>query len=181
MIATSNFLIPNGTFIVELVAFVIVLAIVARYILPPVNRALKDRQTAIRSELEAADEAKADAARADEERRAALEQARQHAREIVEQANRTAERLSAEAQTRGQSEYDRMVSSADAEIRLARQWALEEAANRLGELVVETVERIIGREMDAAAHRDLIEEAIDALQRDTSAGDARAAGAGIQS
>ena len=37
-IATSNFLIPNGTFIVELVAFIIVLGVVARYILPPVNK-----------------------------------------------------------------------------------------------------------------------------------------------
>ncbi len=179
--ATNNFLIPNGTLIVELLAFVIVLAIVAKYILPPINKALRERQAAIRSEMEAADEAKADAEAADEERRSALEMARQQAREIVEQANRTAERLSEEAHSRGQSEYERLVSSADAEIRLARQRALEEAASRLGELVVETVERIIGREMDAAAHRDLIGEAIDALQRDTAAGDATAAGASVES
>jgi F-type H+-transporting ATPase subunit b len=177
-IATSNFLIPNGTFIVELVAFVVVLAIVAKRILPPVNKVLKERQDQIRSELEAADEAKADAAAADAERREALEHARQQAREIVEQANRTAERLDAEAQSRGQSEYDRLVTSAEAEVRLARQRALEEAASRLGELVVEVVERIIGREMDAAAHRDLIDEAVDALARDTGADDAAAAGAG---
>jgi F-type H+-transporting ATPase subunit b len=177
-IATSNFLIPNGTFFVELVAFVVVLAIVARRILPPVNKKLKERQEQIRSELEAADEAKADAAAADAERREALEHARQQAREIVEQANRTAERLDAEAQSRGQSEYDRLVTSAEAEVRLARQRALEEAASRLGELVVEVVERIIGREMDAAAHRDLIDEAVDALARDTGADDAAAAGAG---
>src|SRR5580704_8027956 len=174
-IATSNFLIPNGTFIVEFVAFVIVLAIVAKRILPPVNKALKERQDQIRSELQAADEAKSDAAAADAERREALEHARQQAREIVEQANRTAERLDAEAQSRGQSEYDRLVTSAEAEVRLARQRALEEAASRLGELVVEVVERIIGREMDAAAHRDLIDEAVDALARDTGAGDAAAA------
>lgn len=177
MLIASNFLVPNGTFIVELIAFLVILLVVARYALPPLNRALQERQDAIRSEIDAADAAKADAAAADAQRREELEHARERGREIVEQAQRTAERLSDEARARGQSEYDRLVSSAEAEVRLARQRALEEAAQRLGELVVDVVERIIGREMDAAAHRDLIDEAVDALAAET--GDAAAAaGAG---
>ena len=55
------------------------------------------------------------------------------------------------------------MASAEAEMQLARQRAVEEAAARLGELVVEVVERIIGREVDADAHRDLIDEAVAAL------------------
>jgi F-type H+-transporting ATPase subunit b len=162
-IATSNFLIPNGTFIVELIAFVLVLGIAARYILPPLNNALRVRQERIRSELEAADVAKAEAEAADEARRAELEHARQQAREIVAQANRTAEALVAEAETRAQEEKDRILATAAAEVRLARQRALEEAATRLGDLVMEVVGRVIGREVDAEAHRDLIEEAVAAL------------------
>jgi F-type H+-transporting ATPase subunit b len=164
---SNVFIVPNGTFIAEIVAFLVVLVVVGKYILPPLNRMLAERQESIRAELAAADEAKADAAAADADRRAALEHARAQAREIVEQAQRTAERLAAEARDRGQREYERLVSSADAEVQLARQRALEEAAQHLGELVVEVVERIIGREMDRAAHRDLIEEAIDALARET--------------
>lgn len=182
-IFTSDFLIPNATFIVELVAFLIVLGFVAKYILPQVDRALKDRQEQIRAELAAADEAKADAAAADDERRAALEEARHQAREIVAQANRTADQVTTDAQARGQSEYDRLLAAAEADVRLARQRALEEAAARLGELVVDVVERVIGREVDAQAHRDLIDEAVGALAHDTGIGDhgaadATAAGAG---
>lgn len=176
--ATSNFLIPNATLIVEVIAFLIVLAVVARYILPPLNRALSERQEQIRGEMAAADRAKADAQAADEERRAELDSARSRAREIVEQANRTSDRVNADARSRGQAEYDRIVSSADAEVRLARQRAVEEASDRLGQLVVDTVERIIGREMDSAAHRDLIDEAVAALRRDTESTDATAAQAG---
>ena len=177
-IATSNFLVPNGTIVAELIAFVIVLAVMARYILPVVNKALRERQEGIRAELEAADEAKADAAATDEERRAELEAARQQAREIVAQANRTAEQVGVDAQARGQSEYDRMLAAADAEVKLARQRALEEAAARLGEVVVDVVERVIGREVDVEAHRDLIGEAAAALSQDESSADASAAGAG---
>lgn len=161
---TSNvFIVPNGTLIAEIIAFVVVLWVVAKYVLPRLNQALAERQQMIASELQAADQAKADAAAADEARRTELEAARLRAREIVEQAQRTADRLAEEARTRGQTEYDRLVSSAESEVALARQRAVEEAARKLGDLVVEVVERIIGREMDAAAHRDLIDEAVAAL------------------
>ena len=46
----------------------------------------------------------------------------------------------------------------------------------MGEIVLDTVEKIIGREVDGAAHRDLLDEAIEALKSDTQAGD-RGAGA----
>ena len=174
---SSVFIVPNGTFIAELVAFLIVLGVVAKYLLPPLNRVLSERQDAIRAELAAADAAKSDAEAADADRRAALEHARSQAREIIEQAQRTSDRLAEEARERGQREYDRLVTSADAEVRLARQRALEEAAQRLGELVVDVVERIIAREMDAAAHRDLIDEAVRALAQDAGAGGSAAAAA----
>lgn len=171
----SNFLVPNATFIVELVAFLIVLLIIGRYVLPFLNTQLTARQEKIRRELSEADAARAEATAADDERREALEQARHHAREIVAQANATAERVAAEGQARGQEEYERILASAQADIALARQRALEEASSKLGTLVMEVVERIIGREMDAAAHRDLIDEAVQAL---TASGDTQGAGAG---
>ncbi len=157
------FIVPNGTFIVEVVAFVIVLAVVAKYAVPLVNSQLQERQDAIAAELAAADEAKSEAEAQDEERRAELERARARAREIVEQAEHTASRLTEDAKARGQREYEERVASAEAEVRLARQRALEEAAQSLGGVVVDVVERIIGREVDSAAHSDLIGEAVRAL------------------
>jgi len=168
-IASSNFLVPNGTFIVELIGFVIVLAFVARYLLPPINKMIAERQHRMATELSALDEARADAEAADRERREALERARAQAREIVEQANRTAEALVAEGRDRADSEKDRIMTSATAEVELARQRAVDEASARIGQLVLEVVERIIGREVDAAAHRDLIDEAIQALASEAGA------------
>jgi F-type H+-transporting ATPase subunit b len=125
--------------------------------------------------LEAAELAKADAAAADDERRQALEAVRQQAREIVAQANRTAEQVRTDAQAKGQSDYERILGNAETEVGLARQRAVEEAANRMSEIVMEVVEQVIGREVDAEAHRDLIDEAVRALQADTSGGAAAGA------
>src|SRR5665213_1300564 len=83
-----------------LFAFLIVLWVIGRKVLPPLNKVLVERQEQIRGELEAADKAKADAEDADAERRSALEAARHQAREIVSQANTTADQITTSAQAR---------------------------------------------------------------------------------
>jgi len=176
-IADSNFLIPNSTLIVELVAFLIVLGVIGKFVLPLLKEKLDERAELIRSELAAADEAKADATAADEERKAALEESRHQAREIVAQANRTAEQVRADAQANAQGEYERIVGNAELEVALARQRAVEQAAGRMGEMVLDVVERIIGREVSQEAHRDLIDEAVEALSADAAGSAPSGAGA----
>ncbi len=176
MTTAGIFLLPNATCFVELAVCLILVFVLAQYVLPVLNKAVTDRQEQIRSSMEAAERARTDAAAADDERRAALETARQQAREIVATANRTAAQVLADSQTTARTEYERIVDSADAEVQLARQRAVDEAATRLGELVLEVVERVIGREIDAEAHRDLIDVAVTALNAEGRGG-AAAAGA----
>jgi F-type H+-transporting ATPase subunit b len=176
MTTAGIFLLPNGTFFIELIVSIVLILLIYKYVLPPINKAMTERQEKIRESLEAADRARADAEAADDERRAVLEEARQQAREIIATANRTAEQVRTDAQARGQTEYERIVGNADVEISLARQRAVEEAAARMGEIVMEVVERVIGREINAEAHRDLIDEAVAALRADASGGAATGAG-----
>lgn len=177
MTTASIFLVPNGTFIVELVVSVLLILAIYKWVLPPINKAIAERQEKIRASLEAADQARADAEAADDERRSVLEHARQQAREIVATANRTAEQVRTDAQARGTAEYERIVGNADVEIALARQRAVEEAAARMGEVVMEVVERVIGREVNLDVHRDLIQEAVTALRQES---DSAAAGTGAR-
>src|SRR3954447_1495157 len=75
----SNFLVPNGTFFVELLAFAIILWLLAKFVIPPINRAMAARQDAIRKEFADLEEAKADAKAAEEEFRAQIADARHEA------------------------------------------------------------------------------------------------------
>ena len=165
---TSNFLVPNGTFIFELIAFLIVLGVIGWKVLPPLNKMLTQRQEQIRGELEAADQAKTDAEEADAERRRELEEARHRAREIVAQANHTADQVTAARQAQAQAEYERIVNSAEAEVTVARQAAVEQITARVGEIVIAAAERVIGREIQASDHQDLINEAIAAVSAEAA-------------
>jgi F-type H+-transporting ATPase subunit b len=176
MTTASIFLLPNGTFFVELIIFIALVIIMGKKIIPPITAALAQRQERIRASLDAADQARADAAAADDERRAVLEEARQKAREVVAEANLSAEAVRVDFQTRGQTEYERIVGSAEAEVALARQRAVEEAASRLGEITMDVVERVIGRKVNATAHDDLIQEAVSVLRADATGGAAASSG-----
>jgi F-type H+-transporting ATPase subunit b len=175
LIATSNFLVPNGTFIVVLLAFIIVLGVIGKKVLPYLNKVLTERQEQIRGELEAADKAKTDAEEADVERRAELEKARVQAREIVAQANTTADQKLRDAEASAQQAYDRIVQAGEAEVAVARQAAVEEVSARVGEIVLAAAERVIGREIQASDHQDLINEAIAAVQAESTTGAAAGA------
>jgi F-type H+-transporting ATPase subunit b len=166
----SLFLLPNATFFVELAVVLVLVWLFYKYLLPPLMRSMEKRQEEIRSSIESAERARRDAESADDERHRLLEEARGQAREIVATAQQTAEQLRADAVTRAQAEHDRIVGTAEADVQVARQRAVDEAAARLGEVVIEVVGKVLGREIDAETHRDLIDEAIAALRDESQKG-----------
>lgn len=172
MIAESVFLIPNATFFIELIVVVIILWAATKYILPPLNKALEERQEKIKSSLEAADEARAEAAAADDERQRVLTEARNQARDIVAGAQATSDQIKAEQTARGQAEYDRIVANAANEVSTIRQRAIDEASARIGEIVFDLVTKVVGREVDQSAHQDLVREAVAALNAEAQKGSA---------
>jgi F-type H+-transporting ATPase subunit b len=159
----SIFLLPNGTWFVELAVVVIILWVVTKYALPMLNAAIEARQDKIRTALAAADEARAAADAAGDERARVLTEAREQARDIVANAQALSDQVKAESGARGQAEYDRIVAQANAEVASARQRAIDEASAKIGEIVFDLVAKVVGREVDQAAHQDLVREAVAAL------------------
>ena len=170
MIATSLFLLPNGTFVVEVVVVLVILWVMKKKVLPVLNKAMVERQDKIRTALEAADQAQAQAAAAGDEREKLLSAARDQAREIVANAQATSDQIKAESGARGQAEYDRILANADAEVAQARQRAIDEASAKMGEIVFELVAKIVGREVDQSAHQELVREAVASLVAEAGKG-----------
>src|SRR3978361_201714 len=103
----SNFLVPNGTFFVELIAFGIIVWILAKFVIPPINRAMTARQEAIRTEFADLEEAKAAAHKAEEEFKAQIADARHEAAKIREAAKEQGAEIVGEARGQGQAEAAR--------------------------------------------------------------------------
>lgn len=162
--ATSNFLLPNATIIPEAITFLVLLFIIAKYVVPPVRKAMNERQAHITQSLEVIEQAKT----AEEETRtrteAMLEEARREARARIDHATRMGEQLREEARRRGEEEAERAMARAQTEIDRASQRASEELRQHLAELVVAASEHVIGREMGTEVQRNLVDEVIGEVE-----------------
>jgi F-type H+-transporting ATPase subunit b len=144
----SNFLVPNGTFIVELIAFAIIVWVLAKFVIPPVNRAMTARQEAIREQFAELDEAKDEAHKAEEEYKAQLADARQAANKIREEAREQGNQIVADAREKAQTEADRIIENGHGQVRAERQQAIASLRAEVGTLAIELAGRIVGESLE---------------------------------
>jgi F-type H+-transporting ATPase subunit b len=160
----SNFLVPNATFVVELIAFLIVLGVLGRYVLPTLNGVMEARQQTIRQSLEDAETAKRKAQEAETERESTLEKAREQARAIVDEARRAAEAAKAARREEAEQEYQRIVARAEPDIEASARRASEDIRRNVADLVVAVVQKVIADGFDTDAHRQLIDRTIGEVE-----------------
>jgi F-type H+-transporting ATPase subunit b len=123
VLAANNPLVPNATFVVELVAFLAVLGVVARFILPPISGAMHRRQEEIEAALDQGRQAERRLAEAEAEYQARLQHGRRQARLFIERAHGQGEQLRREARRKADDEYGRRVAMAQADIERAAERA----------------------------------------------------------
>jgi F-type H+-transporting ATPase subunit b len=144
----SNFLVPNGTFLVELAAFGLMLFILGRWVVPPINRAMTARQDAIRKQFADLDQAKQEAQEAEEEFKAQIADARHEAARIREDAREQGAQIIAEMREQAQTEANRIVEHAHAQIAAERQHAVTTLRAEVGALATTLAGRIVGESLE---------------------------------
>ena len=144
----SNFLVPNGTFIVELIAFATIVYILGKYVIPPINRAMTARQDAIRTQFAELDEAKADARKAEADYKEQLNDAKHEAARIREEAREQGAQIVQEAREKAQTEADRIVEHAHTQIEADRKAAFTSLRSDVGSLATTLAGRIVGESLD---------------------------------
>ncbi|HTW99395.1 MAG TPA: F0F1 ATP synthase subunit B [Acidimicrobiales bacterium] len=159
--STPIFIVPNGTFFVELIIFIVVLGVMARFVLPPIQRVMSERETRIRAGHAAGDEGRAEADRLARERTQLLDGARSEARGLIEAASRAADAAFEDARRRGSAEHDRLLEEARPGLEAERQRLEDSLRVRLGDLVVGAASQVIGERVELSPHRALV----DALAR----------------
>jgi F-type H+-transporting ATPase subunit b len=147
VLADNNFLVPNATFIVEVIAFLVILGIIAKYILPYIQKPLAERQEIIRQQMEDADTTKAKLAEAEEAYKNALTEARVAAAEIRERARAEGQRIVEEVQQAAQEESERIIARGEEQLLRQRTAIVRELRAELGTMAVELSEKIVDQRL----------------------------------
>ena len=144
----ANFLVPNGTFWVALVAFLILIWIFGKYIIPPINKAMTARQEAIRKEFADLEEAQTAAHEAEAQYKEQLNDAKHEAARIREEAREQGAQIVQEAREKAQGEADRIIEHAHTQIEADRKAAFASLQRDVGSLATTLAGRIVGESMD---------------------------------
>ena len=148
----------NMTFLGQMITFAILIWFTMKFIWPPLNAAIEERQKKIAEGLAAADNSQKALAQAQQSADAAMREARGKANEIIEQAHQRANQILDQAKNDAVAEGVRQKALAEAEIVASANRAREDLRRQVSSLAVAGAEKLLKREIDANAHKALLDE-----------------------
>jgi len=146
----------NATLIVQIVVFLALWWFTARFVWPPITKALDERSQRIADGLAAADKARADLSAAERRAEQELQQARAGAAEVRSGAEKQAAALIDKAREEAAAIVAAARKAAEDEAVLAAQKARDQLREQVAQLAVAGAERILRKEIDAARHAELL-------------------------
>lgn len=161
-VAANNFIVPNATFIVELIIFFVMFGVIAVWVVPPISRAMSDRRELLRQRAQEAQEAREKTAAAEADYRKAMAEARHAASRLREQARESGASILSEAREAAHEEARGIVGEAHRQIESERREAFQTVRGDLGTAAVELATRIVGEPIEDDSRRTrLVEEFLD--------------------
>lgn len=146
----------NLTLISQAVAFAIFIWFTVKFVWPPLRTAIDNRQKTIAEGLAAAERGRHDLELAARRSADVLRETKEKLTEVLAQAERRAQQIIEDAKTAARGEADKVVASAKAEIEQEAERAKQHLRERVAELAVVGAEKILRREINAAAHADML-------------------------
>ncbi len=148
----------NSTLFVQFVVFFILALFTMKFVWPPLMKALDERAAKIASGLAAADRGKADLAAAEKRVQTELAGARDEVQKRINDAEKRAAVIIEEAKRTAADEGARIVAAAKADAEQQVNSAREALRGQVAALAVAGAEQILKREVNAAAHADLLSQ-----------------------
>lgn len=153
-------------------AFLIVFAVLAKVLMPRIQRTLAERTDAIEGGLQRAEEAQAEAEKTLARYKEQLAEARHEASRLREEAKEQGAQIIAEMREQAQAEARRLTDVAHAQIEAERTLVVQMLRAEVGTLAVDLAGRVVGESLeDEARQRRVVERFMEDLERQSGGAD----------
>jgi F-type H+-transporting ATPase subunit b len=146
------------TLVIQGVVFFLVAWAVMKFAWPALMTAIESRQKKIADGLAAASKSEKDLEEAETRSKEIIREARDRAAQIVDMAGKRSNEIVEEAKGTASGEAQRLVAQAQDEVARETTRAREGLRQEVGKLAIEGASRLLGREIDAKTHADLLEK-----------------------
>ncbi len=148
----------NATLFAQMVVFFILWWVVAKFVWPPLVKALDERATKIADGLAAAEKGKTDFEFATKRAEQALTEARSEGAQRIAEAEKRAQLSAEEIKQNAQTEAAMIIAQAKAEAEQQIIRARDELRAQVATLAVKGAEQILRKEINPAAHAALLDQ-----------------------
>jgi F-type H+-transporting ATPase subunit b len=161
-----NPLLPDAAeLIFGTLAFLVVLFVLGKMLIPRIQETLAERTDAIEGGIKRAEEAQDEAQQLLEKYKEQLAEARHEAARLREEAREQGAQIIAELREQAQTEAQRLIDQAHTQIEADRQQAFTRLRTEIGELAVDLASRIVGESLeDEARRRGTVDRFLDQLE-----------------
>ena len=146
----------NLTLFMQAAAFAAFIWFTARFVWPPLMRAIDTRQKQIADGLAAGEQGRQSLASTEKRIAEMMVEAKSRSSEIIAQGDKLKSETIEAAKAQAKAEADRILAGAKAEIEQEIMRAKEALRNQVADLAVAGASKILKREVDAKAHADLL-------------------------
>ena len=151
-------LIPDmNEFIPMLIAFILILIILATFGWPVVDNIVTKRENTIKEALKKSEEAQIESERVLAEYRDQLAEAKTQSAQIIADARATGEAVKAEITEKAQAEATEMINKAKVAIEAEKKQAIADLQASIADTSVDVAARLIGEDLTEGEHRAIIE------------------------
>ncbi|RPJ98226.1 hypothetical protein BSBH6_01148 [Bacillus subtilis] len=148
----------GGDILFQLLAMLILLALLKKYALGPLLNIMKQREDHIAGEITSAEEKNKEAQQLIEEQRVLLKEARQESQTLIENAKKLGEKQKEEIVQAARAESERLKEAARTEIVKEKEQAVSALREQVASLSVMIASKVIEKELDEQAQEKLIQD-----------------------
>ena len=152
-----------GLMIWTLVCFAITFFVLRKFAFGPIQKTIDERRERIRSSVEEAERARAEARKLLEEHKALIGQAKSEAGEILTEARKVADSQRDRAREEIEADRQRRLEDTRKQIEAETARALEQIRSEVATLTLVATSKVTGKVLDRDDHRKLIDDAIGEL------------------
>ena len=151
----------NATLIAQILNFLVLLAILAKFAYKPLLKAMDDRRNRIINDLDSAEQTRLDAEALEEQYAEQLAGARQEATEIVNKANQIAQNLHDELVEQARVEQEALMANAKERIEQEKQQALLDIRAEVIKLSTLIAGKIVNQKLNSDKDQKLVADIAD--------------------
>jgi F-type H+-transporting ATPase subunit b len=152
-----------GLMIWTLIAFAVTFFVLKKVAFKPIQKTIDDRRDKIRDAVDEADAARDEARDLLEQNRAILAEARTESAQILAEARKVADAQIQRAKDEAEVERLRRLEDTRKQIDAETSRAIDQIRGEVADLTLEATQRVVGKVLDSADQRRLIDEAIEGL------------------